>query len=272
MITTLARRLLAALLLLVGTLGLGTATVSAEPAPPCTVKSAEHVAFAADGATREYSVRIPPGGATTLTPMVVSLHPPDSPSTSSATTRCSAPTAPALRRAQRKTPISPWASRRQPPPSAWATGRASSRSFRRAQRAVGPADGRLRHGVPAALVEYLHARGCSAPQRTSINGYSMGAMMTLALSAPARTCSPGQRWSAASTPASRLPDSCAHVDRWHPRHGRPGGVLGWHDPGSAEHRGHRVLPVGPTDDDADVGRGEGLRPSHHRQLVRDRRN
>lgn len=179
MITTLARRLLATLLVLIGTLGVGTATVSAEPAPPCTVKSAEHVAFAADGATREYSVRIPPGGATTLTPMVVSLHPlgftldfqrdyslfgPDG-----AGAATGAAEDPDFALGVQAAAVTQRLGDREGFIAVFPQGRNGQWDLQ-----MGGSDTAF---LPA-LVEYLHARGCSAPQRTSINGYSMGAMMT----------------------------------------------------------------------------------------------
>lgn len=175
-------RLLCLLGLLVGLLGAATVPTYAAAATKCAQPDGQRLTFTSGGLSREYFIKLPPGGASSLTPMMVALH----------------PLGWDLNFMRMITLFGPQSgdqgAEASVAPESDAAAHLVSSDLRIGERegfiTVFPGARNnvwdLRpDGVDTAflgeLVSYLHTQGCGAPDRTMLSGFSMGAMMTARL-------------------------------------------------------------------------------------------
>ena len=173
-----------------------TTSVAAATPTTCTLTSGQRLNFTSQGVTRQYDLRLPPGGADTSTPLVMSLHPLGftlefqrdfslfAPSVGGGSGASVTPTPSA------PSPAATSASAPEVAETVSAFSSITRLGDREGFIAVFPQglnnqwdlrmNGRDTGFLPA-LLEYLYAHGCSSPMRASVNGYSMGAMMTARL-------------------------------------------------------------------------------------------
>ncbi len=139
----------------------------------CTVTSGTYTNFSSGGDQRSYTIRIPPGGAGPKTPMVVSLHGASGNAASQQNTsglsvasespaEVQAATDAMIALGDREGFIAVFPQSTGISPYTWWNLDVAGRD------------------VPyvAELVSFLQSRGCSSAPVTSINGFSMGAMLT----------------------------------------------------------------------------------------------
>lgn len=177
----LGRLLLSALVawLLTGGLAIGPASAVPRGQSGCSVASASDRTFVIDGVARSFDIRIPAGaGATTA--MVMSLHGVFSSASDQQTLSALSAEGPGVNVAQQSL-VAAMATE--------ALGRQEGFIALFPNAAAGQWDLAI-DGTDvrflAALTQWLHERGCSNPSATSVNGFSMGAMMAsrLICSAP----------------------------------------------------------------------------------------
>ena len=152
-------------------------TVAAAAVPAtCTVPSGTFTTFSSAGLSRTFMIQLPPGVSGPTTPMVISLHgglgsaalqqqvtsfeaASDQPPADAAATMAAATELPSLGRQMGFIAVFPQA-QGSPPNTVWNAAPTSPDVT-----------------FIADLTTYLHTRGCSSPKVTSINGFSLGAML-----------------------------------------------------------------------------------------------
>lgn len=189
-ITTVAAAAIAAVCVAVAIFASPAAAEFPRAAPArCAVTSGTHT-ISSGGEQRSFLLTQPPGGASTATPMVLSIHG----ATGSSAGQQAVSTFtddPATVAAQASLQT---IGAREGFIAVFPQARESMKRFWDAH------PGSVDVGFVLELTEYLHRRGCSSPATTTVNGFSMGAMLTSRL-----VCARADLYAGAAMVAGVLP-------------------------------------------------------------------